>query len=110
VLAFAPRLSPRLVDAIVRLDDRKVPIAETNRRVGEEAARLGLPRPSYQRVRVLVHASRRARQRRGPSVASLLFDVSANVRDPRHVLDRLVTGDGPLPPDETAGLSRDPRP
>jgi hypothetical protein len=61
VLSFAPRLSPKLLEAIVRYDDRKVPIAETYRRVGREAERLGLPRPSYQRVRVLVHAARRAR-------------------------------------------------
>jgi hypothetical protein len=103
--AFAPRLSPRLLDAIVRLDNRKVPIAETNRRVGAEAARLGLPKPSYQRVRVLVHAARLLRQRRGPSVASLLIDVSANTREPRHVLDYLVAGLGPIAPaSETAGL------
>lgn len=104
-VGFAPRLSPRLLDAIVRLDDRNVSIAEVNRRVGAEAWRLGLPKPSYQRVRVLVHEARRVRQRRGPSVASLLFDVSANARDPRHVLDYLVADVGPIATaSETAGL------
>ena len=103
---FAPRLSPRLFDAIVRLDDRKVSIAEVNRRVGAEAWRLGLPRPSYQRVRVLVHEARRVRRRRRPSTASLLFDVAANVRDPRHVLDYLLADSGPIAAaSETAGLT-----
>jgi hypothetical protein len=63
VPAFAPRISPRLLEAIVRLDDRSVPIAETCRRVGREAERLGLPRPSYQRVRVLVHEAAQASAR-----------------------------------------------
>ena len=104
-LAFAPRLSPRLLDAVVRLDDRNVSIAEVNRRVGAEAWRLGLPKPSYQRVRVLVHAARRVRRRHRPSVASLLFDVSANVRDPRHVLDYVIADVGPIgSASETAGL------
>lgn len=109
MLSFAPRLSPKLLEAIVRYDDRKVPIAETYRRVGREAERLGLPRPSYQRVRVLVHAVRRAR--RGPTTASLLVDVALNIRHPRHVLDEL-TGAGWSPAAETAGLNlrSDPRP
>jgi hypothetical protein len=109
VLSFAPRLSRKLLVAIVRYDDRKVPIAETYRKVGREAERLGLPRPSYQRVRVLVHASRRAR--RGPSIASLLVDAALNVRHPKHVLEEL-TGAGWSPVAETAGLNlrSDPRP
>jgi len=107
--SFAPRLSPKLLEAIVRLDDRKVPIAETYRRVGAEAERLGVPRPSYQRVRVLVHAARRAR--RGPTTTSLLVDVALNVRHPRDVFDHL-SGIGLPPFDETEGLSlrSDPRP
>ena len=109
MLSFAPRLSPKLLEAIVRYDDRTVPIAETYRRVGREAERLGLPRPSYQRVRVLVHAARRARAR--PTTASLLVDVALNVRHPQHVLDEL-TGLGWSPAAETAGLNlrSDPQP
>jgi len=111
VLSFAPRLSPKLLEAIVRYDDRRVPIAETYRRVGREAERLGLPRPSYQRVRVLVHAARRARVRRGPTTASLLVDAALNVRHPRHVLEEL-TGVGWSPAAEAKGLNlrSDPRP
>jgi hypothetical protein len=60
----APRLDARLVKAIVRLDDTSVPIAETYRRSREVAARLDIPRPSYEAHRVLVHAARRERARR----------------------------------------------
>jgi hypothetical protein len=86
---FAPRISPRLLEALVRLDDRSVPIAEVNRRVGAEAVRLGLPRPSYQRIRVLVHDSRRLRQLRGPSTASVLVDIALRVRPPEALADHL---------------------
>jgi hypothetical protein len=59
VLAFAPRIPPRLVQALSKLDDRSVPIAETYRRLGEKADRMGITRPSYQRIRELVHQLRR---------------------------------------------------
>jgi hypothetical protein len=88
---FAPRLPPRLLEALVKLDDRTVPIAEVNRRVGAEAERLGLRRPSYQRVRVLVHHSRRVR--RGPTTAAVLFEVAVRARPHGAVLDH-VSGIG----------------
>jgi hypothetical protein len=76
------------VEALVRLDDKRVPIAEVNRRVGEEAERLGLRRPSYQRIRELVHQSRRLRRSR-PTTTSVLVDVAFRVRPPEAVLDHL---------------------
>ena len=88
---FAPRISPRLLEALVRLDDRRVPIAEVNRRLGAEAERLGLARPSYERVRELVHQSRRLR--RGPTTASVLVDVALRARPPEALLDH-VSGVG----------------
>ncbi len=63
MVTIAPRISYRLIEAIVRLDDRSRPIAETYRRVGAEAERLGLTRPSYQRIRELVHEARNTRPR-----------------------------------------------
>lgn len=84
---IAPRISPRLVEAIVRFDKQSRPIAETNRRVGSEAERLRLPRPSYERVRELVHESRRLR--RGPTTASVLVDVAFRVRPPEALIDHL---------------------
>ncbi len=85
--SFAPRIAPRLLEALVRLDDRKVPIAEVNRRLGAEAERLGLKRPSYQRVRELVHESRRLRH--GPTTGSVLVDVAMRARPPVAVLDNI---------------------
>ena len=81
----APRISPRLLAALVRLDDRAVPIAETCRRVCEEADRLGLVRPSYQQVRVLVHRERGLRG--GPSTLDVLLDVTTRRRAPEALLD-----------------------
>jgi hypothetical protein len=89
VLRFAPRISHRLLDTVVRLDDPSVPIAETYRRVADEAARLGLHRPSYQRIRVLVHESRRLRRRRGPTTTSVLLDVALRSRPPDALLDHM---------------------
>jgi hypothetical protein len=91
MITFAPRISPRLIEALVKLDDTSVPIAETCRRVGAEAQRLGLPRPSYQRVRELVHASRRLH--RCPSTAAVLVDVAFRARAPEALLDH-VSGIG----------------
>lgn len=62
--AAASRLDGPLVKALVRLDDRSVPIAETYRRSREVAANMGVPRPSYECVRVLVHDARRQQDRR----------------------------------------------
>jgi hypothetical protein len=88
MLPIAPRISPRLLEAIVRLDDRSAPIAETCRRVGGEAEKLGLTRPSYERVRELVHEVRRVR--RGPTTASVLADIAFQVRPPEALLDHIA--------------------
>jgi hypothetical protein len=58
VVPLAPRYEERLVEAIEALDDRSVPIAEVNRRVGRVAATLGVYRPSYPHVRRIVHELR----------------------------------------------------
>ncbi|HEU4942216.1 MAG TPA: hypothetical protein VFT18_03060 [Gaiellaceae bacterium] len=84
---FAARIPDRLLRRLVKLDDRRVPIAETHRRLGAEAERLGLTRPSYERVRMLVHESRR--WRRGPSTATVLVDVAFRVRPPDAIADQL---------------------
>ena len=91
VLCFAPRISPRLLEAMARLDDSKLPIAETCRRVGAEAARLGLFRPSYERVRSLVGELRHARalKARQPSTAEVLLDIALRARSPMAFLDHI---------------------
>ena len=97
MLAFAPRISPRLLVALDWIDNRSLPIAEVNRRLGAEATRLGLPRPSYQRVRVLVHKLRW--MRRQPTTLGVLWDIAWRVRPPEAFLDH-VSGVGVprLPP------------
>jgi hypothetical protein len=59
----APRLDPRLLDAIARVDDDEAPISETYRRLRELSIELQLPRPSYERVRQHVHVVRRRKER-----------------------------------------------
>jgi hypothetical protein len=54
----APRYDSRILDAVLALDDRSVPIAETCRRVAEVADRLGIPRPSYVHLRRVILAER----------------------------------------------------
>lgn len=103
---FAPRIAPKVVDAIARLDDRSVPIAEVNRRVGAAAQRMGYTRPSYQRVRVLVHLIRAVRRRRR-STARVITEVGLRVRPPEALWNHLHDPfEAPL--DERAGLSGRP--
>jgi hypothetical protein len=89
---FAPRLSHRLVEVIERESKRRAPIAEICRRVGGEAERMGLPRPSYEEVRRLVHRHRRFRVV-NPSAASVVADVVFRVRPPQAIADH-VSGVG----------------
>jgi hypothetical protein len=89
VTRLAARIPEPLYRRLVKLDDESVPIAETYRRLAAEAERRGLTRPSYERVRVLVHQSRRWRRNRGPSTASVLVDVAFRLRPPKAVLDQL---------------------
>jgi hypothetical protein len=86
VLSFAPRLPDRLLDEIERQSKRSVPIAEMNRCVGRRAAEMGVHRPSYERVRVLVHTARRLRrQGRGP-VSTVALEVAFRVKPPDAIL------------------------
>lgn len=86
----APRLDPRLVAAIHTFDDRRVSIAETRRQVGALAGSLGLARPSYERVRQLVHRHRIEREER--SLEPLLA-LAFNTRPADKILGDLLSGD-----------------
>ena len=85
---MAPRISPRLLDEIERLSRRSAPIAEINRSVGRAAARLGLPKPSYEQVRALVHEARDLRPT--PSTGSLAADAFMTGFVQRAPVDRLT--------------------
>jgi hypothetical protein len=82
VLSFAPRIPRRLLDEIERQSRRSVPIAEMNRCVGRAAAGMGLYRPSYQQVRVLVHIARRLRRQEPTRVSTVAVQVAFRVRPP----------------------------
>jgi hypothetical protein len=73
-----PRIDERLVAAIARLDDPTLPIAETNRRLGVVAEGLGLVRPSYQQVRVIVHELRS--EKRSSRVGEALLQIAYGMR------------------------------
>ena len=108
MVTMAPRISRRLIEAIVRFDDRGRPIAETYRRVGAEAERLGLTRPSYQRIRELVHEARSIR--RGPTAGDVLrLALAMKAGNPDELIDSLrAVGVRPLP--QWGLASESPRP
>jgi hypothetical protein len=68
----APRLGRELLEAIVRLDDPSIPIAEIHRRTREHAAKMDVPRPSYECCRQLIHDARRERARRRANRETLI--------------------------------------
>jgi len=88
-MKFAPRISPRLVALIERLAGRDLSPAEICRLVGDEAGRLGLTRPSYQRVRVLVREARR--RPRAVSTGEVLLDIALRAKPATAIM-------GPTPP------------
>jgi hypothetical protein len=58
VTTAAARLPIWIEDLLDELARRQIPIAEISRRIGREAERHGTTRPSYERVRQLVHEAR----------------------------------------------------
>jgi hypothetical protein len=74
--------------AIARIDDSSLPIADTYRRCRSVAADLGIPRPSYERVRVHVKEVRRQRERARVARETIL-DVLLHQRpiDALHEID-----------------------
>ena len=77
--AAAPRLDSRLLKALVRLDDESVPILETYRRSREVAAKLDIPRPSYECVRLLLHDARRQKAKRRVA-RDTLIDIALHIK------------------------------
>ena len=83
-----PRIDERLVAALAKLDDPTLPIAETNRRLGLVAEGLGLIRPSYQQVRVIVHELRS--QKRSSRLGETLLQVAYGMRTQEQMLRVLM--------------------
>jgi hypothetical protein len=81
-------------DLIERLAAERIPIAEINRRVGTEAERMGITRPSYERVRELVHEARWL-ARDHPSAGRAMLDVATRTRS--HAAYAELAARGPRP-------------
>lgn len=98
MLRFAPRYPPALVAIIIGLDDDRRPIAETWRRIGVAADRLGIERPSYVHVRRIVLVERRRRRERRVDPADALARLLLDVRPlPHRVLGELAAHGGTAP-------------
>ena len=85
--ASAPRLDSRLLAALARLDKPDRPIADTHRALGMVADRLGVPRPSYQRTRMVVHLIRAGRTPN--EVADVLLDIALRNKPPEALAEVL---------------------
>jgi len=86
----APRLDVRLIAALEHLlRDESVPVAELNRRLGAVAEALLLPRPSYERVRLIVR-DRRSGRYALPSAGEILLEIAARGRPADDLLKLLA--------------------
>ena len=98
MVPIAPRYDPRIIEAVRALDDPSQPMAETARRVGTAAQRMGLIRPTYPHLRRLIRAERALRdaeraQREAMRelVADVVEDfVRARLVDAYDVADRVA--------------------
>jgi hypothetical protein len=88
----APRIAQPLLDELPRLDDGKRSIAEVHRLLGAEADKRRLTRPSYERVRQIVHLLREIdpRRNRGPSVARMMWEAGGGARSGPSLTDNMA--------------------
>jgi len=100
----ATRLSPELVRILERLAREDLSAADIHRALGTQAAELGVPRPSYERTRQLVHEIRL--EPIVPGWGELLLDVDMQRRPPDALIRKAV---GSWEMDEDAGLYRKAR-
>jgi hypothetical protein len=77
----APIIDVRVVRFVRRFEPRSATIAEVVRAAGTYCERIGVTRPSYEQIRVLVHAARERRERR-LAAAKLLVEVDLRARPP----------------------------
>jgi hypothetical protein len=83
-----------MFDLIERLASEAIPIAEINRRVGAEAEKLGTTRPSYERIRELVHEARWLKADH-PSAARTMLDVATRTRSHHAYVELAARGPRP---------------
>ena len=90
MVRFASSIQPQLLPYINRLaKERTLSAAEITRRAGDRAHVLGLPRPSYAGVRLLVVDARAPRWEE-PSWGRLIVDVATRNRHPDVLTDKYV--------------------
>jgi hypothetical protein len=87
--AAGPRVERHFLEGIVELDDRSQPIAETYRRIRALAAQRGIPRPSYERVRLHLRSTRLRPDERKRALG-LAFELAYNTRRADHVVADLL--------------------
>jgi hypothetical protein len=108
VVVAAAQIEGPLLAELERLSRERKAIAEINRELGARAAALGLVKPSYARVRQLVHEARAAAESSAgddPSWGRLLLEVDLRQRSPFAIIDKL---DG-VPVRQDGVMSRKPR-
>jgi hypothetical protein len=94
VYAAGPRLERRFLARVVVLDDPAVPVAETYRRIRSLADQMGVPRPSYERIRIHVQGERARRAKRSQArseARELLLQLAFNSRRPDAVVRDLLS-------------------
>jgi hypothetical protein len=79
MVVSAPTIDPRLRRHARRLSRRSLPAAAIHREIGRYAEVIGVTRPSYQQVRLLVNHARSERAARR-ATAQLLLEVELGVR------------------------------
>jgi hypothetical protein len=84
----APLIDVRVVRFVRRFEPRADAIADVVRATGGYCERIGVTRPSYEQVRVLVHGARERRGRRR-AAAKLLLEVDLRARPPSDLLHLL---------------------
>jgi hypothetical protein len=89
VYAAAPRVEQQLLRAAADLDDRTEPMAETYRRLRTLAEEMGVPRPSYERVRLHLQVARR-RETDRETARDLALELAFNTRSADHVIADLL--------------------
>ena len=86
MVASAPRIDPRLRRVARRLGRRRpLSAADVHRKVGTYAEQIGVFRPSYEQIRLVVNEAR-LQQAVRRATAQLLLDVELGVRSPLDLL------------------------
>jgi hypothetical protein len=89
VYAAGPRVEQAFLERVSKLDDSSQPMAETYRRIRAFASTQGIPRPSYERVRLQLRTTWLSAEER-KRVRTLVFELAYNTRRADHVLADLL--------------------